>query len=98
MIQFILLMLSWILVGWACAVLAEKKGRDPIIWFYLGVFFSLIAIVILYFLPAGKPKVIKREAVTLPPPTQAKEPWFYLDKDTADKLNALTGNALETNR
>lgn len=24
--------------------------------------------------------------------------WFYLDKDTAEKLNSLTGNALKTNR
>jgi len=24
--------------------------------------------------------------------------WFYLDSSTADKLNALTGNALKTNR
>lgn len=74
--------LCWILVGWACSLIAEKKGRDPIVWFYLGVFFSFIALLILYFLPAYK----KPKTSPKPEPIDHKEPitnecWFYLNQD-----------------
>jgi hypothetical protein len=46
---------SGIVFGGACAILAANKNRDPLGWFALGFFFSLIALIVVAALsPAEK--------------------------------------------
>lgn len=45
-----------LIFGWVNAFIASKKGRDPLLWFVLGLFFALISLIILLVLPAVKPK------------------------------------------
>lgn len=44
-----------VLTGWLCAYIASKKGRSAIVWFLLGTFFTIFAVLILIFLPPIKP-------------------------------------------
>lgn len=49
-----LTMILWILTGIATGYLAYRRGRDPYIWFALGIFFGILAILVLVLLPPIK--------------------------------------------
>lgn len=50
---FILVILvAWFIPIFLCVWLAKKKGKDTIVWTILGLFFGLIALLILAILPA----------------------------------------------
>ncbi len=38
----------------ACMFLADKKGLSPVLWFVLGLFFSVIALFIVALIPKNK--------------------------------------------
>lgn len=44
----------WFFVAILCGVLARTKNRSFSIWFLLGFFFNLLALILLAFLPARK--------------------------------------------
>lgn len=82
--------------GAGCAYLAQTKQRNSAIWFTLGILFTFISLIILYFLPPSpsqNPQTIERppnppeqEAENTPtiqaPQAQTEESeWFYLDKN-----------------
>ena len=41
-----------ILIGWGCSRIAASKGRGSVTWFFLGFFFTLIALVVIALLPS----------------------------------------------
>jgi len=46
---------SSIIFGGACAIIAVNKGRDPLGWFALGFFFSLVGLIVIAALsPAAR--------------------------------------------
>lgn len=46
---------SGVVFGGACAILAANKNRDPLGWFALGFFFSIVALIVIAALsPAEK--------------------------------------------
>ena len=47
-------MILWMLMGVATAYFANQRGRDPYIWFALGIFFGVLAMLALVFLPPVK--------------------------------------------
>lgn len=47
-------MILWMLMGVATAYLAYQRGRDPYIWFALGIFFGILAMLLLVVLPRVK--------------------------------------------
>jgi hypothetical protein len=49
-------MIFWVLMGAATSYLAYQRGRDPYIWFAAGIFFGVLAMLVLVFLPPGKSK------------------------------------------
>lgn len=49
-----LTLILWILTGLATGYLAYRRGRDPYIWFALGIFFGILAILALVLLPPVK--------------------------------------------
>ena len=44
----------WLIFGVLCYLLAEKKGRNKITGFFVGLLFGVFAVV--YYLVVGKPK------------------------------------------
>jgi hypothetical protein len=45
------MLIFWVIMGIVCAIVAHQKRRNVIGWFFLGVLFSLISLVVLIFLP-----------------------------------------------
>ena len=45
----IISIIFWAACGLTCAVWAEKKGKNPYLWFLVGLFFSVAGVVIAYF-------------------------------------------------
>ncbi len=58
-----------LLCGWLAAYLGAKKGRSAILWFFLGFFINVFALLFLIFLPP----VAKR-------PSQAQKPEADCDR------------------
>jgi len=50
-----LFFLAEISIAVICAVMAGKKGRDTIGWFFNGLFLSVLGLLIILFLPALEP-------------------------------------------
>jgi hypothetical protein len=51
-----------LLCGWLAAYIAAKKGRSAIIWFLLGFFFNIFALLVLIFLPPAKKPFVRNQA------------------------------------
>jgi len=76
----ILLSLCWVCFGIACSKIARKKNRSTSIWFFLGLFFGLIALVIVYFLKPLK-IITKKTPSALIPVFKDNNYWYYLDDE-----------------
>lgn len=85
-ISFIILLV----ISSLTAYYAEKKGRNPLGWFILGLLISLLAPLILYFLPSikeGDNKRITPPVAPIGPDLQETtlleedKLWYYLDKN-----------------
>ena len=50
--EFIVAIIVWIILGFACAGVAESKGFNPVGWFFLGVFFGVFALIAVAFIPS----------------------------------------------
>ena len=46
--------LIWMLFGAACYVLAEQKGKNPILWAILGALFGIFALIVLALMKSEK--------------------------------------------
>lgn len=67
MLQFILTLIMWLLVGGVTANLARRRGRDPTAWFVSGILFGLFSLILLWLLPpqtAAKPATAAASPVT----------------------------------
>lgn len=71
--------------GAVAAYFAKKRGRDPFLWFCIGMFFGALGVLAL-FIPIGrkkKPSPKRRRAVRRPQPHYIEGPsgcfWYYLD-------------------
>jgi len=67
----------WVLMGLFASRLARQKGRDPSLWFCLGMCFGLMAIIVLYFLEEVKPKEV---VVEKPVVEDVPGVWYTLDQ------------------
>ena len=82
--QSLLIMLSWIFFGILCSKIAKKKNRNISSWFFLGIFFGLFAVIIIYFL---KPLQSTNQNIIIPNQTDNylsilkndTNYWYYLD-------------------
>ncbi|NGX61571.1 MAG: hypothetical protein K940chlam9_01058 [Chlamydiae bacterium] len=77
-LQYLNIFLFWVFFGALSAHLARKKGRNPYIWFFLGMFIGLFTPLLLFLLPPPAPK----KKVEAPPPPKSEawnKMWFYLD-------------------
>lgn len=56
-----LTMILWILMGIATSYIANQRGRDPYIWFALGMFFGVLALLTLVLLPQVKAEELEKD-------------------------------------
>lgn len=102
-LSLILSILIWVLTGGLTAYLAVQRGRDPFVWFTLGIFFGLLSLIALFLLPPvvaetqqGQPKKTVVNALEPTPSSdiQASVPTHsYLVQDwfCIDKLRQQLG-------
>jgi GYF domain 2 len=82
----------WLLIGIATAYFANQRGRDPFIWFIVGMFLGLLGLALLFFLPSYSSEGQLSEESEKHVETSPEEPafsdrsheylikeWFYLD-------------------
>jgi hypothetical protein len=94
----------WLTFGFLCSYLAKNKNRKPVFWFYMGVFFGLIAVVVILFLKKDKKiiheikdiKVKIDNSIFKINPLDDKNFWYYLDKDNK-QIGPLSLKAIEDN-
>ena len=105
MMNPILLAICWLCFGSGCAKIAKKKNRNPSTWFILGIFFGLVALVIILIL---KPKRGTSKNISINPylDTETKKNdsifqkddnyWYYLD-NTHTQVGPMSLRALFDN-
>lgn len=76
--QHLLEFLIAICIGSLTAYLAKERGRTPLVWFVVGLFFGLFGLIALFLFP-----IVKVEAVGIALASVEEGPknlaWFYLD-------------------
>ncbi len=85
-----------LIVGSMTAYYANRKGKNPLLWFVLGMLIGLFAPLILFFLPSNKPEekfptmsvsnpdpslAQLASPLEIPPSIEENKLWYYLDKD-----------------
>lgn len=83
-----ILIVLWLLQGSIAAYGAKRTGRNPYLWFALGCFFGIFAILAVFFIKKRVQKVGPTIPVTTETPTRKTLPsrlWYYLDQNTQQK-------------
>ena len=82
----------WLSVGTATAYFAQQRGRDPLIWFMIGMLLGLMGLLLLFLLPPVAEEESSEEAeykaleekISAEPTPPAHEclikDWYYYDK------------------
>ena len=89
-----LYIISWLTLGWLSSRMARRRGRNPAIWFFLGVVLGVIALIVLYFLPQKETLATamaaptQKAAIPISPNEEISEKppeklWYYLDSEKA---------------
>lgn len=78
--QLLNLILFWVFFGCIASYLAKRRGRNPLAWFFLGLFLGVLGVLLVAILPnrLHKPRT---------PPSPARpqrsevwlKMWYYLD-------------------
>jgi hypothetical protein len=94
-IQLFLSIILWLSIGTATAYLANQRGRDPWIWFMVGMLLGLIGLLILFLLPAPtkeksstpseEGEFILHETEPAPPAPVPLDLWYYYDRSQAQQ-------------
>ena len=80
LMQLLNIILFWVFFGSLSAFLGKRRGRNPILWFFIGLFLGIFGVLLAVILPTPKRKV--------PPPFAPAPPknseswlklWYYLD-------------------
>jgi hypothetical protein len=87
--NFYLMMLSFTLIALLTGYCAQRRGRDPKIWFVIGFLFGLFGLAALFLISKQEIKPVKLESLVVEPTPPAEVPqivhqtreWFYLDKE-----------------
>lgn len=72
MTTVILSILFWILMGWLTSYFAQQRGRDPLLWFLIGMAFGLIGLLVLFLLPAVEEETQTKEEGSISPAEEEK--------------------------
>ena len=74
-----------LLFGMLTSYLAQARGRNPLVWFFIGAGFGVFGILALFFFPVEKeePKKAFVDEITVVPEPVLPDRWFYLDEQHA---------------
>jgi hypothetical protein len=59
-------LLFWTTIGCLTAYIAKQRNRNPLAWFFIGLFFSLFGLVLLLLLPSKTNLQEKQEDIKVP--------------------------------
>ncbi|MFC2083649.1 hypothetical protein ACFLS9_01195 [Bacteroidota bacterium] len=62
--------------GGFCAFIAKEKNRDSAAWFFLGLLFSLIALIAIAVVPKLEKQMGSKESTETKKPTIRKKPGY----------------------
>ena len=91
--QLFLTVLLWLIIGGATAYYAKQRGRDPLLWFMIGMLLGLLGLLLLFLLPNVNPEAVAKEKESEGPaaPPQKTPPelphdyfikeWYYYDSE-----------------
>lgn len=80
----------WVLIGGLTSHYARQRGRNPITWFLLGLFFGIFGLLALFLMPvieenqSAQSTVANTQKFIEPPPMEpdvTTMQWYYSDKD-----------------
>ena len=76
------LLYIYFIIGTISAYFANKEGKNPYFWFFLGFTFGVFPLIMLFFLKRKKAKTIKPTLKPSLKPSNFKDSrfWYYLDK------------------
>jgi hypothetical protein len=86
--QMLLSFVIWLLIGGATAYFAQQRGRDPFIWFMIGMFLGLLGLLLVFLLPSleepdqeaeGHEEHLVESQVPAKTHDYLIKDWFYLD-------------------
>ena len=78
-------------MGVLTAYFAKNRGKSPLLWFFIGMFFGLLGFIALFFFPLEKKAITETEKALEPTVTPQTEnvykdtAWFYANKDLAQQ-------------
>lgn len=74
-----------LLLGIVSAYIANRKGKNPYFWFFIGFLFGLIGIIFLLFRKAEKApvleEIVEEPVIETPKCVGHDKFWYFLDKD-----------------
>ena len=99
--QTFLMILSSLLIAWGCSHLAKKRGRNPINWFIAGLFFGILAPIVLFLLPPPKKQaalpqqdpLVPQSPLTILQPDHIGKLWYFIDEEK-QQLGPMSFDAL----
>lgn len=92
--QLFLSIMLWLMIGSATAYFANQRGRDPLVWFMVGMLIGLLGLLLLFLLPPVTEEDVPHEGEEelsldskTDPTTDAKphdylvKDWYYYDRE-----------------
>lgn len=88
-------LLIYIAFGTATAYFAAKFKKNPYLWFFIGIFFGVCGLIILFFLNYKKKKSFEKKSFekNIPPLISTKF-WYYLNPEN-QSLGPFSINKLQ---
>lgn len=72
---WVVIIIVWLLFAFACSSIAKSKGRDPGLYFILGLLLGFIGLLITLAMPSAKPVPIVPTTQALPSEPMKKCPY-----------------------
>ena len=80
----VLTLTMWLVFGTVTAYLAQRRGKNPYLWFFIGMMLGILGLFALFFMPKLRKKAAQKDPTptvdVAPEPVQEKF-WYYLDPD-----------------
>ena len=81
----------------------QKRGRSPVVWFFIGFFFGLLGLLALFLLPKKIPSEPSSSTITIEIKKEdnhdthpmTKQLWYFLD-ETGKQIGPMSFHALKT--
>jgi len=90
--------ITWLIFGAASAYMARSRGKNPYLWFVLGMLFGVFGILFLLFGPKAHKTSQDPNTIDITPqfdPKHKEHLWYYLDSENHQhgpmSLDALVG-------